>query len=443
MIHLPCPRCHKPLRVKDELAGKKVKCPACGTTLAVPAVAASPAPAPLPHSARPLPARGDARPDEGSQAVPTRPQVASPPALPVESHVTLPPPGVANATTPDHPDQSGDDAALTDFLAPPQADDELGRLGGFRILKVLGHGGMGVVFLGEDPMLGRQGGHQGHAAPPDCQLVLPPALSARGPGCGGPGARQRRTYFASRRGPQRPLHRHAALERRAARPANPAGADAAPGGGAAYRPRGGPGPGRRPRGRADPPRYQTGERLAGGSRGAGEDPGLRAGAGRRRGGGPHRYGGHPGHAGLHRSRAGGGQGGRRPLRPLEPGRHALPDEHRPASLPGGEHRLDAGGRDHAQSARARAGQPRGASGVVAPDHAVADEGSRGPAGLGPGGGGHARCAGSHTRRPADHGLPSAPLRGRGVGGEGTEAFHSRTPQPRPLSPEYRGEGTRS
>jgi serine/threonine protein kinase len=47
-------------------------------------------------------------------------------------------------------------AELTDFLAPPEADDELGRLGGFRILKILGHGGMGVVFQGEDPRLGRQ-----------------------------------------------------------------------------------------------------------------------------------------------------------------------------------------------------------------------------------------------------------------------------------------------
>ncbi|HVS38793.1 MAG TPA: serine/threonine-protein kinase [Gemmataceae bacterium] len=42
-----------------------------------------------------------------------------------------------------------------DFLAPPQAPDELGRLGGYRILKVLGAGGMGVVFHAEDPALRR------------------------------------------------------------------------------------------------------------------------------------------------------------------------------------------------------------------------------------------------------------------------------------------------
>ena len=43
-----------------------------------------------------------------------------------------------------------------DFLAPPQAPNELGRLGGYRVLRVLGAGGMGIVFLAEDPQLKRQ-----------------------------------------------------------------------------------------------------------------------------------------------------------------------------------------------------------------------------------------------------------------------------------------------
>ncbi len=41
------------------------------------------------------------------------------------------------------------------FLAPPQEADELGRLGPYRVLKVLGTGAMGVVFQADDPHLRR------------------------------------------------------------------------------------------------------------------------------------------------------------------------------------------------------------------------------------------------------------------------------------------------
>jgi len=42
-----------------------------------------------------------------------------------------------------------------DFLAPPESADELGRIGQYRALKILGQGGMGMVLLAHDPHLDR------------------------------------------------------------------------------------------------------------------------------------------------------------------------------------------------------------------------------------------------------------------------------------------------
>jgi serine/threonine protein kinase len=108
------------LVVNDSLAGQKARCSACGQVVTIPVEAAS-APSTL----------------DASEA-PTRPSASQ------LSTLRLGPPG------------SGRDPRLATLLAPPQSDDELGRLGNYRVLKVHGQGGMGIVFQGEDVKLKRQ-----------------------------------------------------------------------------------------------------------------------------------------------------------------------------------------------------------------------------------------------------------------------------------------------
>jgi Leucine-rich repeat (LRR) protein len=78
-----------------------------------------------------------------------------------------PTPALAGTDTP-RPAEPHSGEEVYGVLAPPQGPAEIGRLGGYSVRKVLGAGGMGVVFLAEDVSLRR----------PVALKVMRPALAA-------------------------------------------------------------------------------------------------------------------------------------------------------------------------------------------------------------------------------------------------------------------------
>ena len=149
MISFPCGNCNKQLKVKDELAGKKVKCPGCGQPVVVPALAAAPAR----QEERTVPPSVSAGTEERTLPPKNPGQVGKESLSDVEGQTAL------GADRKGQQTQAlpaeGPSPQSYDFLAPAEKPDEIGRLGPYRVLKVLGAGGMGVVFRAEDPHLER------------------------------------------------------------------------------------------------------------------------------------------------------------------------------------------------------------------------------------------------------------------------------------------------
>src|SRR5262245_34038165 len=111
MLAIACPHCGENLKVGHPTPHERMQCSRCGQLVPCPSTVS--------------------RGNSGPATI-----LTPPPSL--DQSAPTPVPGSTATAEP------------IDFLRPPQKPDELGRLGAYRVLKVLGVGGMGIVFHAED-----------------------------------------------------------------------------------------------------------------------------------------------------------------------------------------------------------------------------------------------------------------------------------------------------